>query len=124
MEMISAMVYQLMQGATIQEIKEAGLESHYTEHGFSLYPTDSNGVPFTVTYFAATGDPVADLAENMAAEQKARATYENLMNLTANPELLAPLSFLRQREIVHYERFKELYEEYVKKYYQPDNQQC
>ncbi len=124
MEMISAMVYQLMQGATIQEIKEAGLESHYTEHGFSLYPTDSNGVPFTVTYFAATGDPVADLAENMAAEQKARATYENLMNLTDNPELLAPLSFLRQREIVHYERFKELYEEYVKKYYQPDNQQC
>ena len=123
-EMISAMVYQLMQGATIQEIKEAGLESHYTEHGFSLYPTDSNGVPFTVTYFAATGDPVADLAENMAAEQKARATYENLMNLTDNPELLAPLSFLRQREIVHYERFKELYEEYVKKYYQPDNQQC
>ena len=122
--MISAMVYQLMQGATIQEIKEAGLESHYTEHGFSLYPTDSNGVPFTVTYFAATGDPVADLAENMAAEQKARATYENLMNLTDNPELLAPLSFLRQREIVHYERFKELYEEYVKKYYQPDNQQC
>ena len=124
MEMISAMVYQLMQGATIQEIKEAGLDSHYTEHGFSLYPTDSNGVPFTVTYFAATGDPVADLAENMAAEQKARATYENLMNLTDNPELLAPLSFLRQREIVHYERFKELYEEYVKKYYQPDNQQC
>ena len=124
MEMISAMVYQLMQGATIQEIKEAGLESHYTEHGFSLYPTDSNGVPFTVTYFAATGDPVADLAENMAAEQKARAIYENLINLTDNPELLAPLSFLRQREIVHYERFKELYEEYVKKYYQPDNQQC
>lgn len=124
MEMISAMVYQLLEGATIQEIKDAGLESHYTEHGFSLYPIDSNGVPFTVTYFAATGDPVADLAENMAAEQKARSIYEHLMNLTDNPELLAPLSFLRQREIVHYERFKELYDEYVEKYYQPDIKQC
>lgn len=124
LEMISAMVYQLLQGATIQEIKDAGLESHYTEHGFSLYPVDASGVPFTVSYFAVTGDPVADLAENMAAEQKARATYEHLMNLTDNPELLAPLSFLRQREIVHYERFKELYDEYVKKYYQPDIKQC
>lgn len=123
LEMISAMVYQLLQGATIQEIKDAGLESHYTEHGFSLYPVDASGVPFTVSYFAVTGDPVADLAENMAAEQKARATYEHLMNLTDNPELLAPLSFLRQREIVHYERFKELYDEYVKKYYQPDIKQ-
>lgn len=124
LEMISAMVYQLLQGATIQEIKDAGLESHYTEHGFSLYPVDASGVPFTVSYFAVTGDLVADLAENMAAEQKARATYEHLMNLTDNPELLAPLSFLHQREIVHYERFKELYDEYVEKYYQPDIKQC
>lgn len=120
MEMISAMVYQLTKDATMDEIKAAGLEAHYTEHGVSLYPTDANGVPFTVSYFAVTGDPVADLAEDMAAEQKARATYENLMNLTNDPDLLAPLSFLRQREIVHYERFKELYEEYVEKYYQPD----
>ncbi|MDE6954129.1 MAG: manganese catalase family protein [Erysipelotrichales bacterium] len=120
MEMISAMVYQLTKDATIDEIKAAGLEAHYTEHGVSLYPTDANGVPFTVSYFAVTGDPVADLAEDMAAEQKARATYENLMNLTNDPDLLAPLSFLRQREIIHFERFKELYEEYVEKYYQPD----
>lgn len=120
LEMISTMVYQLAQGATIDEIKEAGLESNYTEHGLSLYPTDANGVPFTVQYFAVTGDPVADIAEDMAAEQKARATYEHLMNLTDNPELLGPLSFLRQREIIHYHRFKELYDEYVEKYYQPD----
>lgn len=120
MEMISAMVYQLTKDATIDEIKAAGLESHYTEHGLSLYPVNADGVPFTVSYFAVSGDPVADLAENMAAEQKARAVYENLMNLTDNPDLLAPLSFLRQREIIHYERFKELYEEYIKKYYQPD----
>ena len=120
LEMISTMVYQLGLNATIEEIKEAGLESYYTEHGLSLYPVDSNGVPFTAAYFAVTGDPVADIAENMAAEQKARAIYEHLMNLTDNPELLAPLSFLRQREIIHFQRFKELYEKYVSLYYQPD----
>ena len=123
MEMVSTMVYQLTQGASIEEIKAAGLQSYYTEHGCSLFPVDSNGVPFTAAYFAATGDPVADIAEDMAAEQKARAVYENLMNQTQDPDLLAPLSFLRQREIIHYERFRELYEEYVKKYYQPDIKQ-
>ena len=123
MEMVSTMVYQLTQGASIEEIKAAGLQSYYTEHGCSLCPVDSNGVPFTAAYFAATGDPVADIAEDMAAEQKARAIYENLMNQTQDPDLLAPLSFLRQREIIHYERFRELYEEYVKKYYQPDIKQ-
>ena len=125
MEMISAMVYQLTKNATIDEIKEAGLEANYTERGVSLYPTDASGVPFTVQYFAVTGDPVADIAEDMAAEQKARATYENLMSLTQDPDLLAPLSFLRQREIIHYQRFKELYDDYVQKYYQPDiKNQC
>lgn len=125
MEMVSSMVHQLTAGATIDEIKAAGLEANYTEHGVSLYPTDANGVPFTVQYFAVTGDPVADIAEDLAAEQKARATYEHLMDLTNDPDLLAPLSFLRQREIIHYARFKELYDEYVKKYYQPDfNQNC
>ena len=104
-----------MKDATLEEIKKAGLESHYAEHGKALYPTDSNGVPFTVSYFATTGDPVADLSEDMAAEQKARATYENLINLTDDPDLLAPLSFLRQREVVHYQRFKELFDEYVEK---------
>ncbi len=120
LEMISTMVYQLGLGATIEEIKEAGLESYYTEHGLSVYPIDASGVPFTAAYFAVTGDPVADIAEDMAAEQKARAIYEHLMDLTDNPELLAPLSFLRQREIIHFERFKELYDKYVKLYYQPD----
>ncbi len=124
MEMISAMVYQLLENATVDEIKAAGLASHYTEHGFSLYPVNADGVPFDVTYFAVTGDPVADLAENMAAEQKARATYEHLMNLTNEPDIIAPLSYLRQREIVHYQRFKELYDEYVEKYYQPDIKKC
>lgn len=92
MEMVSSMVHQLTAGATMEEIKAAGLEANYTEHGVSLYPTDANGVPFTVQYFAVTGDPVADIAEDLAAEQKARATYEHLMDLTNDPDLLAPLS--------------------------------
>ena len=117
-EMISAMVYQLMKDATLEEIKEAGLESHYAEHGKSLYPTDANGIPFTVAYFASTGDPVADLSEDMAAEQKARAVYENLINLTDDPDVIGPLLFLRQREIIHFTRFKELYDEYKKKGYE------
>lgn len=114
-EMISAMIYQLLNGATLKELKEAGLESHYAEHGYGLYPTDSNGVPFTVSYFATTGDPLADLSEDMAAEQKARATYENLINLTDDPDVIGPLLFLRQREIIHFARFKELYDEYKSK---------
>ena len=114
-EMISAMIYQLLNGATLKELKEAGLESHYAEHGYGLYPTDSNGVPFTVSYFATTGDPLADLSEDMAADQKARATYENLINLTDDPDVIGPLLFLRQREIIHFARFKELFDEYKSK---------
>jgi spore coat protein JC len=114
-EMISTMVYQLMKNATIEELKIAGLDSHYAEHGKGLFPTDTNGVPFTAAYFATTGDPIADLEEDLAAEQKARAVYENLMTLTNNPDILAPLSFLRQREIIHFTRFKELYDEYREK---------
>lgn len=115
-EMICAMVSQMMKGATVEEIKAAGLDPHYAEHNKALYPTDANGVPFSVTYFATTGDPVADLSEDMAAEEKARAVYENLIDLTDDPDILGPLLFLRQREIVHFARFKELYNEYKSKY--------
>ena len=116
-EIISTMIYQLMKDASLEEIKEAGLDTHYAEHGKGLYPTDANGVPFTVMYFATTGDPVADLSEDMAAEQKARAVYENLINLTKDQDVIDVLLFLRQREIIHFNRFKELYEEYTKKGY-------
>ena len=114
-EMISTMIYQLMKDASLEEIKKAGLDSHYAEHGKGLYPTDANGVPFTVAYFATTGDPLADISEDMAAEQKARAVYENLIDLTDDPDILGPLLWLRQREIVHFSRFKELYEYYKEK---------
>lgn len=108
------MEYQLLQGATPKELEEAGLGSNYAEHRTSLYPTDSNGVPFTVSYFATTGDPIADLSEDMAAEQKARAVYESLINLTNDPDIVGPLLFLRQREVIHFNRFKELYDYYKK----------
>ena len=117
-EIISTMIYQLMKGATLEELKENGLDSHYAEHGKGLYPTDANGVPFTVAYFATTGDPIADLSEDMAAEQKARAVYENLINLTNDQDVIDILLFLRQREIIHFNRFKSLYEEYKNKGYE------
>lgn len=114
-EMISTMIYQLMKDATMQELRDAGLDSFYAEHSKALYPTDSNGVPFTVSYFATTGDALADLSEDMAAEEKARATYENLIDLTNDPDVIGPLLWLRQREIVHFTRFKELYDYYKNK---------
>ena len=116
-EMISTMVYQLLKDATVEEMKAAGLASHYAEHKNALYPVDANGVPFTVAYFATTGDPLADIMEDMAAEQKARAVYENLIDLTDDPDVIGPLLWLRQREIVHFNRFKELYDYYKKKGY-------
>jgi spore coat protein JC len=116
-EIISTMIYQLIKDATIEELKAANLGGHYSEHGKALYPANADGVPFTITYVSTTGDPLADIQEDMAAEQKARAVYENLMTLTNDPDVLAPLSFLRQREIVHFHRFLELFDEYKNKGY-------
>ena len=117
-EIICAMVYQLTKDATIDELEKIGLGGNYAEHGYGLFPTDANGETFSVKYFATTGDPLADLSENMAAEQKARAVYENLINLTNDKDVIDVLLFLRQREIVHFNRFKELYEEYKTKGYE------
>ena len=114
-EMIQTMLSQLMKDATIEEIKNAGLASHYAEHKNALYPTDSNGVPFTATYFATTGDPIADLEEDLAAEQKARAIYENLIDLATDEDVIGPLLWLRQREVIHFNRFKNLLDEYKNK---------
>ena len=116
-EMIATMVSQLMSGATVKELEEAGLGTQYKEHGYGIYPNDSNGVPFTAAYINSVGDPIADLVEDMAAEQKARATYEHLLNLAKDEDVVQPLLFLRQREVVHFNRFKELYEKYVSQGY-------
>lgn len=116
MEIISAMVYQLMKNASVEEIKEAGLAGYYTQHDHAIYPVDANGFPFTASYFQSMGDYLADLESDMAAEERARATYENLMNQTNDPAVLAPLSFLRQREVIHHQRFKELHDYYLTKH--------
>lgn len=115
-EMIATMVKQLMAGATPNELKEAGLTAQFVEHDHALFPVDAAGVPFTAAYIETSGDWNADLTSDMAAEQRARATYEHLMDLTNDASILAPLSFLRQREVVHFTRFKELRDYYLKKY--------
>ena len=111
-EMIQTMLSQLFANSTLAEIKAAGLERHYAEHKKGLFPTDSNGVPFTAAYFATTGDAIADLEEDLAAEEKARAVYENLIDLATTDDIIGPLLWLRQREIIHYNRFKNLLDEY------------
>ena len=106
-EMLGVMIAQCMNGASIEDLRAAGLDGYYTMHNHGVFPVNPDGVPFTVAYIQCTGDPIADLHEDLAAEQKARATYEHLMDLTCNPEVLDPLRFLREREIVHFQRFGE-----------------
>lgn len=113
-EIISAMLYQLMKGATKEELKAAGLDGMYSQFGRDLFPSDSFGNPFNMTYIKVSGDYIADIESDMGAEQRARATYEHLMDLTDDPDILGPLAFLRQREIIHYQRFKELRDYYLK----------
>ncbi len=113
MEIVSSMILQLMQGATIEELKNNGLESNFIQYDHNIFPANAEGVPFTTAYIDTTGDYIADLESDMAAEQRARATYEHLMDFTDDPDVLAPLSFLRQREVVHYQRFKELRNYYL-----------
>ena len=108
LEMVGSIVHQLTKNATIEELEKAGLAPYYTDHGVDVYPVSAAGVPFTAAYIAAKGDPIANLQEDLAAEQKARATYEKLIDLCRdNPDVLDPLKFLRQREIVHFQRFGE-----------------
>ena len=114
LEMIATMIYQLTKDATVEELEKAGLGSHYVSFDHATFPANSSGVPYTAAYLQTTGDYITDLESDMAAEQRARSTYEHLMDLTDDPDLIAPLSFLRQREIIHYQRFKELRNYYLK----------
>ena len=108
LEMVGTIVHQLTKGASIEEIEKAGLSAYYTDHGLDVYPSSAAGVPFTAAYIACKGDPIANLQEDLAAEQKARATYEKLINLCRdNPDVIDPLRFLREREVVHFQRFGE-----------------
>ena len=108
LEMVGSIVHQLTDGVSVEELERAGLGAYYTDHGVDVYPQSAAGVPFTAAYIAAKGDPVANLQENLAAEQKARATYEKLIDLCSDdPDVVDPLRFLRQREVVHFQRFGE-----------------
>ena len=107
MEMVSAMVYQLTRNLSPEEIKRSGFDTYFVDHTAGIYPVSAAGVPFTAAYFAVKGDMFADLHEDLAAEQKARVTYDNILRLVDDPDVRDPLKFLRQREIVHYQRFGE-----------------
>ncbi|MBO5398160.1 MAG: manganese catalase family protein [Clostridia bacterium] len=108
LEMVGALVHQLTDGVSVQEMEKAGLGAYYTDHGFGVYPQAAAGVPWNAATIAVKGDPIADLTEDLAAEQKARATYEKLINLCKDdPDVVNVLRYLREREIVHFQRFGE-----------------
>ena len=107
MEMIAALVYKLVDGASCEDFKAAGWEGQYVQHNHGLFWTDANGVPWCAAYIACLGDPIADLTEDMAAEQKARVTYEHLIACTDDPCVKDTLRFLWEREVVHFQRFGE-----------------
>lgn len=107
MEIVSSIVHQLTRDLTIDEIKAAGFEPYFVDHTVGLWPQAASGTPFTSTFFQSKGDPITDLHEDMAAEQKARTTYDNILRMVKDPDIIDPIRFLRAREIVHYQRFGE-----------------
>lgn len=106
-EMLCAIIYQLTRNLSPEQISGTAFEPYYVDHTTGVYPVAASGVPFDMKYVGVKGDPLADLAESQAAEQKARVTYDNLIRLTDDPDVLDPLRFLREREIVHFQRFGE-----------------
>jgi spore coat protein JC len=107
LEIIGSMVHQLMDKVPPKELEKLHVDTLYAIHGNGIHPSDSNGVPFTAAYIESMEDPIANLNEDLAAEQKARATYEYLIRMAEDPDVLDPLRFLREREVVHYQRFGE-----------------
>lgn len=110
MEMISAIIHQLTRDLTPEQIKEQGFADYFVDHTLGVYPIAASGTPFTATYFQSKGDIITDLHEDMAAEQKARTTYDNILTLIDDPDIIEPIKFLRAREIVHFQRFGEALE--------------
>lgn len=110
LEIICAMIYQLTKNMTAEQAKTAGFDAYYVDHTAAVWPTAAAGVPFNACEFQSKGDAITDLFENLAAEQKARTTYDNLIRVIDNPEVREPLKFLRAREIVHFQRFGEALE--------------
>ncbi len=110
MEIICAMVYQLTKNLTLEEAKTEGFDAYYIDHTTGVWPQAAAGLPFTAIEFQSKGDAITDLTENLAAEQKARTVYDNLLRMIPDPEIRDPLKFLRAREIVHFQRFGEALE--------------
>ncbi len=107
LEMVGAIVYQLTRGIDVPAVKESGFDNYFMNHSTGVYPANTSGEPFTAAYIAVSGDPIADLNEDLAAEQKARATYDNILRMSDDPDVSDVIKFLRAREIVHYQRFGE-----------------
>ena len=107
MEMVASIVHQLTRNLSISEIEKSGFAPYFVDHTVGIYPVDANGVPWTAATIQSTGDPIADLHEDMGAEQKARTTYDNILRFCDDPDVKDAIRFLRQREIVHYQRFGE-----------------
>ena len=108
--MVGAIVQQLTAGCMLEELKKGGYDAFYVEHGLGVYPQNAGGVPFTAAAMQSKGDPITDLYEDMAAEQKARSTYEYLLDFIDDPDVAHPIKFLREREVVHFQRFGEALE--------------
>ena len=107
LEMVSTIVYQLTDGLSPEEIKASGYDKYFVDHTLGVYPQAASGTPFSADTFQSTGDTIADLYEDMAAEQKARTTYDNILRMVKDPDIVDPIRFLRAREIVHFQRFGE-----------------
>lgn len=107
LEMVGAIVHQLTRNLSMEEIEASGFDKYYVDHTVGVWPQAAGGVPFNANQFQVKGDIITDLHENMAAEQKARTTYDNILRLVKDPDVCEPIKFLRQREIVHYQRFGE-----------------
>ena len=107
-EIVSAILYQLTKGLTVEQIKEGGMEAYFVDHTTGIYPQAASGMPFSTATLQSTGDIICDLTEDLAAEQKARVTYDNILRLVDDPDVRDPIKFLREREIVHFQRFGEM----------------
>lgn len=108
LEMVSTIVHQLTRNLSMEEIEKSGFADYYVDHTVGIWPQAAGGIPFNACEFQSKGDPITDLFEDMAAEQKARTTYDNILRLVDDPDVLDPIRFLRAREIVHFQRFGEV----------------
>jgi spore coat protein JC len=104
---VAAIIHQLTRNLSMEEIEKSGFAPYYTDHALGIWPQAAGGVPFNANQFQSKGDIITDLHEDLAAEQKARSTYDNILRLIDDPDVIEPIKFLREREIVHYQRFGE-----------------